>query len=183
MLPRLPGQLGIYLGLTGLRIKGTDAVHAGFGTHFVPRAQLQALSRALADDGLAALARFAQPLPAFSLAAHRATIDHCFGADTMTEIVVRLEADGSDWAKAALKALRTVSPTALCFTLEALRRGGNLTLADALDAELALTKTTMAYPDFAEGVRAMVVDKDRTPAWQPARLEDVDQAVVAAMFA
>ena len=107
LLPRLPGQLGIYLGLTGLRIKGTDAVHAGFGTHFVPRAQLPALSRALADDGLAALARFAQPLPAFSLAAHRATIDHCFGADTMTEIVVRLEADGSDWAKAALKALRT----------------------------------------------------------------------------
>jgi len=67
--------------------------------------------------------------------------------------------------------------------LEALRRGANLTLSDALNAEFALTKTTMAYPDFAEGVRAMVVDKDRTPKWQPARLEDVDPAVVAAMFA
>ena len=182
LLPRLPGQLGIYLGLTGLRIKGTDAVHAGFGTHYVPRAEIPALSAALAEDGLPALARFAQPLPPFSLAPHRATIDHCFSANTMAEIVSRLEADGSDWANAALKSLRAVSPTALCFTLEALRRGANLTLKDALDAEFALTKTTMAYPDFAEGVRAMVVDKDRTPKWQPARLEDVDPAVVAAMF-
>lgn len=182
LLPRLPGNLGIYLGLTGLRIKGTDSVHAGFGTHFVPRAELPALSQALAEDGLSALARFTQPLPAFSLAAHKNTIDYCFGADTMAGVVARLETDGSEWAKTALKALRAVSPTALCFTLEALRRGGNLTLSDALDAEFALTKTTMAYPDFAEGVRAMVVDKDRTPKWQPARLEDVDPAVVAAMF-
>jgi enoyl-CoA hydratase len=183
LLPRLPGELGIYLGLTGLRIKGTDSVHAGFGTHFVPRANLPALSAALAEDGLPALARFAQALPEFSLAQHRSTIDHCFSAPTMLEIVARLEADGSDWAKAALNGLRAVSPIALCFTLEALRRGANLTLSDALDAEFALTKTTMAYPDFAEGVRAMVVDKDRAPKWQPARLEDVDQAVVAAMFA
>ena len=182
LLPRLPGRLGNYLGLTGLRIKGTDAVHAGFATHFVPRADLPALSAALADDGLAALARFTQPLPAFSLAPHKATIDHCFGADTVLEMVHRLEADGGDWAKAALKGLRAVSPTALCFTLEALRRGADLTLDRALDAEFALTKTTMAYPDFAEGVRAMVVDKDRTPAWQPPRLEDVDPAVIAAMF-
>jgi enoyl-CoA hydratase len=131
----------------------------------VPRGQLPALSAALAEKGAAALAEYAQPLPAFSLEPQRATIDHCFGADSMTEIVSRLEADGSAWAKAALTALRAVSPTALCFTLEALRRGGNLTLADALNAEFALTKTTMAYP-----------------AWQPARLEDVDSATVAAMF-
>ncbi len=182
LLPRLPGELGMYLGLTGLRIKGTDAVHAGFGTHFVPRADLPALSAALAEDGLPALARFAQALPDFALAPHRATIDYCFSAPTMLDIVARLEADGSDWAKAALKGLRAVSPTALCFTLEALRRGANLNLADALAAEFALTKTTMAYPDFAEGVRAMVVDKDRTPKWQPPRIEDVDQTVVAAMF-
>jgi len=182
LLPRLPGKLGMYLGLTGLRIKGSDAVHAGFGTHYVPRADLPALNAALAEQGAAALAQFAQPLPAFSLAEHRESIDYCFGADTVLEMVARLEKDGSTWAQAALKALRGVSPTALCFTLEALNRGADLPLAKALDAEFALTKTTMAYPDFAEGVRAMVVDKDRTPKWQPARLEDVDPAVVAAMF-
>ena len=75
-----------------------------------------------------------------------------------------------------------MSPTALAFTLEAFRRGANLTLKNALDAEFLLTRTTMAHPDFAEGVRAMVVDKDRQPKWHPAKIEDIDQNVVGAMF-
>ena len=181
-LPRLPGQLGTYLGLTGLRMQGADAVHAGLATHFVPRADLPALSRALAEDGPAALGTHAAPLAAFSLAAQRAAIDHCFGADSMAENVRRLEAIGDAWATQTLAALRTVSPSALCWTLEALRRGANLTLPQCQAAELALTRTTMRHPDFAEGVRAMVVDKDRKPRWQPSRIEDVDPAVIAAMF-
>ena len=72
---------------------------------------------------------------------------------------------------------------ALHFTLRALRRGRDLTLKQALDAEFALTRTTMAYPDFAEGVRAMVVDKDRSPAWLPARIEEVDPIQIDALFA
>jgi enoyl-CoA hydratase len=183
LLPRLPGELGQYLGLTGLRITGTDAVHTGFATHFTPRARLPELSAALARDGVAALAAFDETLPAFSLAGHRAAIDHCFSAATVSEIVRRLEADGNDWAQAALKTLRRVSPTALHFTLRALRRGRDLTLQQALDAEFALTRTTMAHPDFAEGVRAMVVDKDRAPSWQPARIEDVDPMRIEALFA
>jgi enoyl-CoA hydratase len=182
-LPRLPGHLGVYLGLTGLRVTGADAVHAGFGTHFVSRARLPALSAALAEIGVAALARFAEPLPAFSMAEQAAAIDTCFGAATVGEIMSRLQADGDAWTQPALQALRTVSPTALAFTLEALRRGADLTLPRALDAEFRLTRTTMAYPDFAEGVRAMVVDKDRQPKWQPASIDDVDLAQVAAMFA
>ena len=181
-LPRLPGQLGVYLGLTGLRTTGADAVHAGFATHFVSRANLSAVSAALAEIGVAALARFAEPLPPCTIAVHLAAIDRCFAADTIGEIAARLEAEPGDWAAAALKALRGVSPTALGFTLEAFRRGANLTLKDALDAEFSLTRTTMAYPDFAEGVRAMVVDKDRQPKWRPARIEAIDQAVVEAMF-
>jgi enoyl-CoA hydratase/carnithine racemase len=183
LLPRLPGRLGEYLGLTGLRVTGADAVHAGFATHFVTRAHLPALSAALAELGPAALARYAEPLPPFSLADDMAAIDRCFSAPTVGEIVTRLEADGGAWTEPALKALRTVSPTALAFTLEALRRGANQTLPQALDDEFRLTRTTMAYPDFAEGVRAMVVDKDRQPKWQPGRIEDVDPAVIAGMFA
>ena len=151
LLPRLPGELGLYLGLTGLRVTGADAVHAGLATHFTPRARLADLSAALAQDGAAALAAFNQTLPAFSLAEHRAAIDHCFSAATVAEIVRRLEADGADWAQPALKALRHVSPSALHWTLRALRRGRDLTLKQALDAEFALTRTTMAHPDFAEG--------------------------------
>ena len=163
-------------------MQGADAVHAGLATHFVPRADLPALSRALAEDGPAALGTHAGPLAAFSLAAQRAAIDHCFGADGMAENVRRLEAIGDAWATQTLAALRTVSPSALCWTLEALRRGANLTLPQCQAAELALTRTTMRHPDFAEGVRAMVVDKDRKPRWQPSRIEDVDPAVIAAMF-
>ncbi len=182
LLPRLPGQLGAYLGLTGLRLTGADAVHAGLATHYVPRAKLGDLSAALAADGMAALARFAEALPPFSLAADLPEINHCFGADTVRDIIARLESAKGGWAAAALKALRTVSPSALHWTLLALRRGADLELPAALDAEFRLTKTTMAHPDFAEGVRAMVVDKDRKPAWQPARIEDVDPAAIAALF-
>jgi enoyl-CoA hydratase len=181
-LPRLPGDIGVYLGLTGLRMQGADAVHAGLATHFVARAALPALSQALAKHGPAALGWHVSTLPDFSLAPHRAAIDHCFSADRVPGIVQRLEAHGGEWALQTLGTLRTVSPSALCWTLAAIRRGADLTLPQCQAAELALTRTTMRHPDFAEGVRAMVVDKDRKPRWQPARIEDVDPAAVAAMF-
>ena len=181
-LPRLPGQLGIYLGLTGLRTTGADAVHAGFATHYVSRARLPALSAALADIGVAALARFAEPLPPDTMAPNLAAIDRCCSVNTIGEIAARLAAEPGDWAKPALDAFHHVSPAALAFTLEAFRRAANQTLRQALDAEFLLTRTTMAYPDFAEGVRAMVVDKDRQPKWSPAKVEQIDQAVVEGMF-
>jgi len=183
LLPRLPGQLGTYLGLTGLRMQGGDAVHSGLATHFTRRDDLPALSQALAESGPAALGWFGAPLPAFSLAPVRPAVDHCFGANTVAGIIQRLEAVGDEWAGKAIAALRAVSPSALCWTLEALRRGAALTLPQTQAAELALTRTTMRHPDFAEGVRAMVVDKDRKPRWQPARIEEVDAAVIAGMFA
>ena len=181
-LPRFPGELGTYLGLTGTRMTGADAVHAGFATHFTPRARLADLAAALARDGVAVLAAFDETLPAFSLAPHRAAIDRCFAADTVAEIIARLSAEDAGWASSALKALRAASPSALHWTLLALRRGRDLSLKQALDAEFALTRATMAHPDFTEGVRAMVVDKDRSPRWQPARIEDVDPAVIDALF-
>jgi enoyl-CoA hydratase len=157
-------------------------VHAGFATHYTKRENLPALSAALAHDGVAALATHAAPLPPFSLAEYRAAIDACFSAPAVKDIVHRLEAQDAEWAKAALRALRDVSPSAVHWTLQALRRGRDLTLKQALDAEFALTRTTMAHPDFAEGVRAMVVDKDRNPAWTPSRIEDVDPAAINALF-
>ena len=182
-LPRLPDSLGVYLGLTGVRMQGADAVHAGLATHFTPRAELALLSKLLAQDGVAALARHAVPLPPFSLARHRASIDHCFSTRTVPEIVRCLESEGSEWAARTLDLLRQVSPSALFWTLHALHNGAELTLRAALDAEFALTKTTMQHPDFAEGVRAMVIDKERNPRWQPARIEQVNPAAIAAMFA
>jgi enoyl-CoA hydratase len=181
-LPRLPGQLGAYLGLTGTRMQGADAIHAGLATHFIRREDVPALSQALAEDGPAVLGSRVAPLPAFSLATHRTAIDDCFGADSVAEIVRRLDAIGDEWSAKTVATLRAVSPSALCWTLAALRRGADLTLPQCQAAELALTRTTMRHPDFAEGVRAMVVDKDRKPRWQPARIEDVDPGVIGAMF-
>jgi enoyl-CoA hydratase len=181
-LPRLPGRLGTYLGLTGARIRGADAVHAGFATQFTPRAEMAQLSEALAQDGIAALARHAAPLPEFTLQAQRAVIDTIFAADSVSEILHRLGGDSTDWARKAIEALRGVSPSALAWTLRILRDGAHRTLEQCLDAEFALTHTTMRHSDFIEGVRAMVVDKDRTPRWQPARIEDVAPADIEAMF-
>ena len=181
-LPRLPGEIGTYLGLTGTRMQGADAVHAGLATHFTPRADLGGLSRALAVNGPGALGMYATVLPDFSLDGQRAGIDQCFSADSVSGIVQRLETLGDTWAAKTLATLRTVSPSALCWTLKALRRGADMTLPQCLAAELALTRTAMRHPDFAEGVRAMVVDKDRKPGWQPARIEDVDPDVIAEMF-
>ncbi len=181
VLPRLPGALGTYLALTGARVQGADAVHAGLATHFVPRAGLAALSAAAARDGVAALAVHAAALPDFSMAPHRAVIDHAFAADSVPEIIARLEANGGTFARETVKTLRTMSPSSLVWSLRLLRQGAGRTLPACLDAELRATRTVTAGHEFIEGVRAMVVDKDRTPKWQPARVEDVDRGAAEAM--
>jgi enoyl-CoA hydratase len=180
-LPRMPGALGFYCGLTGARCEGADAVHTGFATHFVPRACFPELCRALVCDGVAVLAEFARELPPFGLAPHRPAIDRCFGAGSVPEITRRLQAEGTEWAGQALDAMRGMSPSALCWSFENLRRGANRTLRQCFEAELALARVVAFHHEFVEGVRAMVVDKDRMPMWQPARIEDVDPSAIASI--
>lgn len=183
ILPRLPGALGMFMALTGTRMKGADAVRAGLATHHVARARLPALSAALASDGLAALAAFAEPLPPFTLAEHRPAIDRCFSAESVPEVLARLASEATPWADATLATLRAMSPSSLFWSFAIVRAGADRTLPRCLAAELALTRTVTRHPDFVEGVRAMVVDKDRAPRWTPARIEDVDAAAIAGMFA
>jgi enoyl-CoA hydratase/carnithine racemase len=183
LLPRLPGALGFYMGLTGARMAGADAVHAGLATHFVRRDSLPALAAALAQDGVAVIASFAEPLPAFSLAAARPSIDAAFSAPSVKEIVARLEADRSTFAEETLRTLRQNSPSAVHWSFAILRAGAHRNLRQALAGELALAVQVTNHPDFFEGVRAVLVDKDRAPKWQPARLEDVDPAAINALFA
>jgi enoyl-CoA hydratase/carnithine racemase len=182
VLPRLPGALGMYLGLTGARLAGADAVHGGLATHFVENAKLPALAEALVADGVAAVAAFAAPLPAFTLAPHRALIDHAFAAPNVPEILHRLSAADDEFAQQTLAALRAHSPLSISWSFEIVRRGATSDLPACLAAELALVRKVAMHPEFHEGVRAVLVDKDRQPKWHPERLEDVDPAVVAAMF-
>lgn len=183
VLPRLPGAIGTWLALTGARLTGADSVHAGLATHFVPRESLPALRAALITEGAEAVARFAQTPPEASFAPHRAAIDRCFSKDTMPDILAALDAEGTEWAAAQAKTLRRMSPTSLCVSLELLRRGAKQDLAGCLAMELALTRIVVnEHPDFVEGVRSVLVDKDGAPKWQPARIEDVDPAAIARMF-
>ncbi len=164
-LPRLRGAVGMYMGLTGARLSGADAVYAGVATHFVPQERLAGLVDELAADGPAVLASAAEPAPA-SLPGLMDQI-RCFEADSVPAIVARLEQLGTDWSRETLATLRSVSPSAVLWSFDAIRRGAGLTLEAALQAELELTRTVTRHPDLAEGVRAMVVDKDRAPKWVP----------------
>ncbi|HYF09860.1 MAG TPA: enoyl-CoA hydratase/isomerase family protein, partial [Acetobacteraceae bacterium] len=182
-LPRLPGAIGMWLALTGARLNGPDAVHAGLATHYVPRGDLPALGAALAKGDAQVMERFAHPAPEASFAPHREAIDRCFGAGSVPAIIAALEAEGGAWAEEQLTVLRHVSPTSLFVTHELLRRGAAMPLADCLQMELRLTRVVVnRHPDFREGVRAVLVDKDGKPQWTPARIEDVDPAAIQAMF-
>ena len=181
LLPRLRGELGMYLALTGARLHGADAAYAGLATHYTDREMIAGLGDAIAAEGVAVLAGIGRPFEP-PIAQHMCAINHCFGAASVPEVLARLGEMGSEWSRETLATLRSVSPSAVLWTFQIVRAGAGRTLPQALAAELALTRHVTRHPDFAEGVRAMVIDKDRQPRWSPARLEDVDPAVIGAMF-
>lgn len=182
LLPRLPGALGMYLALTGARVSGADAVHAGLATHYVPRARLAALREAVAADGVAVIAGFAEPLPAFSLAAEMAAINDIFGRPDVPAILQALKTNEGAFAQSALALLRGMSPTSVYWSFEIVKAGAARSLPQCLAAELELVKKITVHPEFFEGVRAMLVDKDRAPQWRPGQLEEVEPGLIAAIF-
>jgi len=182
VLSRMPGAMGEWLGLTGARLRGAEAVEAGFATHFVPREALPALREALLAGDIGAIGRTAQPVPPGPVAALRPVVDRCFGAGSIPAIVAALEAEETDWAQEQLAVLRRVSPTSLFVTHEMLRLARGLDLPGCLAMDLALARSVTPYPDFAEGVRALLVDKDNAPRWTPPSIEDVSPTTIQAMF-
>ncbi len=184
-LPRLPGRLGMYLGLTGLRIGAEDAVHAGIADVIVPRSAFDEIVEELAetDDIAAVLGHHARRAGQGSLRMLGPLIDTAFGRDGVEEIIRELSDNDGEWARTALKAMRSNAPTSLKVTFEQLRRGASLDFGDCMRMEYRLACRMATAHDFAEGIRARIIDKDGAPRWNPARLEDVDEAAVAAMFA
>lgn len=188
-LPRLPGCTGRYLALTGSRIGAGDALAVGLATHAARAADFETIIDRLAEGAgiAAALGGLETPMPETGpLVAERALIDACFSADSVAEVLARLDAaarDGSSFARATAATLRTRSPTSLTIAQAQMNRGGGLSFAQALLAEYRLCERVMRGHDFYEGVRAVIVDKDNRPAWRPATLEEVDGAAIAAAFA
>lgn len=192
-LPRLPGRLGLWMALTGARLRAADALYAGVATDYVPAADYGELEAALAqalaeeDDAAAAvdsaIARFASDPGPAPLAERRAEIDRLFAADGVTEILAALKADGGDWAASQLEILESRSPTSMKVTAEQLVRGRGLDFDACMTMEYRMSQAAMAGHDFYEGIRAVLVDKDHAPKWQPATLAEVDPEMLEAYFA
>ena len=190
-LSRLAGQLGLYLGLTGLTIGAADAVYAGLADVYLPEAQMPALldlfestqGEALPVAIKALAAPFQAEAGPSALAAARTALDRHFSAGSVAAIMASLAQDDSAFAGKALAAMRLRSPLMMSVTLELLRRGARLGVADCLRMERTLVRHNFAHGEVLEGVRALVVDKDNAPRWQPASLDEVDAAMVARFFA
>lgn len=184
-LARLPGQLGVFLGLTGARLDGAEALACGIATHYLPSAGLEAVKAALADGAPpeAALAAASVAPPPARIEANRARIDRLFAGNTVEAIVAALEADGGEWAAKEAATLATKSPTALKLVFALLRRGaGAANVGVALANEYRVVCALKHGRDFYEGVRAQLIDKDRAPKWRPATLGEVSDADIAAHF-
>lgn len=188
-LPRCPGELGTYLGLTGTRLKGADILTAGVGTHFVPRADLPALEQALvaaspADQDAvdAVVMRFAGPAGESDLATRKPDIDRLFAHGTVAAVMAALAADPSAFAAETARTIRAKSPTSVKLTFAQLRRGRSLSLRACMQLEWRICNHVAHGHDFYEGVRAVIIDKDHQPRWQPATLEEVTDAEIEAYF-
>ncbi|HLX23981.1 MAG TPA: enoyl-CoA hydratase/isomerase family protein [Usitatibacter sp.] len=164
-LSRVPGELGLYLGLVGPTIRAADALYCG----------LADVSTFEVDDTQCELAQLREP------------VDRHFSKGSVPAIVESLRSENdpryAPWAAATIEALSKRSPTLLCVTHEQIRRGARLSLADCFRMELDLMLACFDQGDIIEGIRALLIDKDNTPRWQRSRIEDVTKQDVAAFFA
>jgi enoyl-CoA hydratase len=192
LLSHSPGEIGTYFGLTGQTMNGPDAIHARFADAVVPSAKLPDLREALTKvaPGVTS-AEIGKLIDSFStgdaggpVAAQQAKIDALFSHDRMEDIVAALQRDGSDFAQATLKTLNEKSPRGMVVTLKLLRLARKArSLEECLVREYRAALEVFASDDFREGVRAAVIDKDRSPKWSPPRIEDVMPEMVAPYFA
>lgn len=188
-LPRLGGKLGLYLGLTGYRLKGWDVLKAGVATHYVDSKSLPDLEKDLLTcnndrDIDEVLKKYSKTETAdFSLAPYRQKIDKIFGQPTVEGILQELEKDNTEWSQQTLKLLEKMSPTSMKVTQQLLEKGSTLSsLHDCLKMEYTVAYNTLLQKDFFEGVRALLIDKDQKPKWTPINLQDVSKEFVDQHF-
>lgn len=183
LLAMAPGHTGEYLGLTGARMTAQDAIFAGFADTFVHRHRLAALKAAIIAQGShAAIHDFAQhPLPS-ALQQRRGDIDAIFCLPTLLAIMERLKAHGSQWAQQAFDAIAVGSPLSVAATFAAIRNArAHGTLDTALRDEYRFASRAMQHGDFLEGVRAIVIDKDRNPRWSHVNIGSVPDGLIGLM--
>ena len=179
LLSRAPGEWGTHAALTGARFGAADAIRAGLADHFVPAAGLTQLTQRLRSG---VLPEFDSEPPLGTPADAQRWIDECYPGDDMVAIIERLRAHPEPAATATADVLTAMSPTAVKVTLRAIRRAAALTLDEVLDQDLRVGSRFLSHPDLAEGIRAMIIDKDRRPTWTPATLDEVTEIEVRSFF-
>jgi enoyl-CoA hydratase len=185
-LSRLPGATGVWLALTGARLKAEGCLTLGIATHVLPSTALAELKdRMIADpDALDAILADLGAVTAAPMIEHRGAIDTLFSGPTVEAIFEALAADGRPWALEQLATLETKSPLSMKAALRQLQTGATLAaFADNMAMEMRIGARIVMSHDFTEGVRAVIIDKDNRPAWAPATLEGVDGAMLDAIFA
>ncbi|CAF0746330.1 unnamed protein product [Brachionus calyciflorus] len=187
-LPRLKGNIGLYLALTGNRLKGEDVKRTGIATHFVKTTNLPAFEQKLYESNNLSYESIDEILSNFSENVEGEYDSHniakIFDAKkSLEQIIESLESDGSEWAKQQLKLLSKMSPTSLKLTMKQLELGANLTLKEAFELEYQLClRFTSFKSDFLEGVRCVLVDRGDTPKWNPPTIDKVDEKLVNWFF-
>ena len=186
-LPRLPGRMGQFIALTGYRLDGAECVALGLATRYLPAASLEDAKARLAaapDDADAILGELAALPPDAPIMAHRADVDRYFAADRLEGLLGDLMASTGEWPRQQLAILRAKSPQACKVSLRLLYEGAEMTsFADEMRQEYAVATRVCRTPDFLEGVRAVIIDKDNAPRWNPATPEGVTDAMLDAIFA
>src|SRR6266700_1914460 len=190
-LPRLPGELGTYCALTGERLDAAEGVAAGLATHRVSSARgpelIEGLCGSVSVDAL--LGAFAEPAGEGALIGPGTAIDRLLKSDRIEDILAALDAeaaaDGTDaaFARATTASIRSKSPTSLKVALAQLRRGRALDFDECMRTEFRIVSRIVRGHDLYEGIRAVIIDKDQAPRWQPSSLEAVSEAEVARHFA
>lgn len=184
-LPRLPGEIGMFMAMTGARLKAADCVYAGICDAYIPDDRHDELLDELrAGEPLGETVDRLTGSPGKApLAVHRAAIDRCFSGDSVEAIMAALEAEGGEWAEKQRAVMAEKSPTSQKISFRQLREGKRLSFDECMVMEYRLAQHLMEGGDFFEGVRAVVVDKDMAPKWTPARLSDLSDDDVARYFA
>jgi len=188
-----PGKLGMFLALTGARVKAADMLHCGFATHYVRHERIEALVQALGRTAWrsgeeraqvdALLGEFHEDPGPAPLAKLRPQIDRCFSRASVAGIREALEAEAGDWARDAREAIDRASPIALGITFHQMKLGERgMDIEASLALEYRMTQHVMASHDFFEGIRAVLVDKDQKPRWEHRSLAEVTAAEVARYF-
>jgi enoyl-CoA hydratase len=186
-LSRMPGRMGQYVGLTGARLNGAECLALSLGTHYVASEGVEALKAAIiANPGRIEeeLRSAVTVLPEAPILDHQADIDRLFASDRCEDILAALAADGGEWASKQHETLAGKSPQTCKVVLKLLEKAAKIDdFADEMRMEYAIAVHVIARPDFVEGVRALIIDKDGAPRWNPATVEATSDDLIDAIFA